>query len=280
MTMIHELLAAGRTRSLEFFPPRTEAGRDVLRATLGGLAGVDPSFVSVTYGAGGSTRELTRDLVVELNSAATMPAMPHLTCVGHTRAQLAAMVDDYTSHGIDNVLALAGDPPADGSPAVGDFTFALELVEVLREAGSFSIGVAAFPEGHPRSGSLAEDRRHLAAKLELADFAITNFFFRAEDYLRLVDDMAALGVTKPIIPGVIPLLDPVGVRRFADLNGAWFPEDLASRIEAAAPAERLALAVEHSVTLCARLADEGAPGLHLYCMNRIEAPEKISALSD
>ena len=277
MTRIDALLAAGRTRSLEFFPPRTEVGHRNLAATLGAFDQIDPAFVSVTYGAGGSTRDLTRDLVIEIGRTHHIPAMPHLTCVGHSKGELVALLEDYAAHGVDNVLALAGDPPADGSDPGGDFRYAAELVELIREVGDFSVGVAAFPEGHPRSTSLADDRRFLAEKLRLADFGITQFFFRSEDYFRMVDDLSALGVDRPIVPGVIPMLDTGGVRRFADLNGAWFPDDLASRVDRANEADRLALAVDAAVTLCEELVRGGAPGVHLYCMNRAEAPREIFA---
>lgn len=167
-------LAAGPTISFEFFPPKTAEGEAQLARCLDELDVVQPDFVSVTYGAGGSTRDLTRDLVIDINRHRAYPAMPHLTCIGHRRAELVELLDTYSANGITDVLALAGDPPADGSPATGDYSYASELVELIRSRGDFGVGVAAFPEGHPRSPSLAEDRRRLAEKLTLADFGITS----------------------------------------------------------------------------------------------------------
>lgn len=272
MTRIDELLAAGPTLSVELFPPKTPEGLEQMRRTLDALAPLHLSFVSMTYGAGGSTRDLTRDLVVELNEREPMPVMPHLTCMGHTRVEIESLVDDYAASGIENLLALAGDPPADGSPAVGDFAHATELVEVARSRASFGIGVAAFPESHPRSPDPATDRRHLAAKLALADFGITQFFFDADPYLRMVDELAELGCEVPVLPGIMPLLNTTTIRRFAAVNGTTFPEDLAARIDAAATEDEvLKVAVEAAVTLCERLIAAGAPGLHMYSLNRPDA---------
>ena len=270
MASIKDLLAAGPTVSVEFFPPKTDDGLVQLRRTVDELAVVDLSFVSVTYGAGGSTRDRTRDLVVELNRDRPYPAMAHLTCMGHTRAELDALLADYDAHGVHDVLALAGDPPADGSPPGGDFTYAEELVELVRSHGDhFSVGVAAHPELHPRSTDRAEDRRHLARKLEAADFAMTQFFFDADDYFRMVDELAALGCTKPVVPGVMPLTNPTGVRRMAAMSGATFPDDLAARVDGATTDEdRQAVVVDAAVELSEALLQGGVPGLHLYCLNR------------
>lgn len=268
MTRIDALLGGRPTVSFEFFPPKTDAGRAQLARCLDELEAVSPSFVSVTYGAGGSTRETTRDLVIEIDGTRAFPAMPHLTCMGHLRSEIDALLDDYEAAGIVNVLALAGDPPADGSTTVGDFTYAAELVEVVRSRGRFSVAVAAFPEGHPRSASIAEDRRRLAEKLSMAQFGITQFFYRAEDYLRMRDDLAALGCETPVLPGVMPMLNPDVVRRFAAMNHAYFPEDLAMRIVEAPEADREAIAVEAAADLVAVLLAEGVPGIHVYCLNR------------
>ena len=268
---IGDLIAAGPTVSFEFFPPKTDEGRTQLGRCLDELAVVDPSFVSVTYGAGGTDRDLTRDLVVEINGKRDYPAMPHLTCIGHTRADLEAMLDDYARSGIHNILALAGDPPADGSPAAGDFTYASELVELVRSRGDFSVAVAAFPEGHPRSATLAEDRRRLADKLALADVGITQFFFRAGDYFSMVDDLARLGCDTPVLPGIMPMLNPEVIRRFATMNGAYFPDELAAKVSDAAAEDRITIAVEAAVALSDELVAGGVPGLHLYCLNRSSA---------
>ena len=276
MTSIADLLRAGPTRSVEFFPPKTAEGRAQLDRTLEALAPIDLSFVSVTYGAGGSTRAVTRAIVVGINDAWTFPAMPHLTCIGHTRTELTELLDDYVAAGITNVLALAGDPPADGSPAVGDFTYASELVELVRERGDLAVGVAAFPEHHPRSAGAEDDRRHLAAKLEAADFGITQFFYDADDYFRMVDELSAIGCTAPVLPGIMPMTNPTSIRRFAAMNGARFPEELATKVDAASSdEERLAVVVDSTVELCERLVAGGAPGLHFYCLNRPEATRGV-----
>lgn len=272
MTRIDTLLAAGPTLSVELFPPKTPEGLEQMRRTLEELAPLRLSFVSMTYGAGGSTRDLTRDLVVELNEREPMPVMPHLTCMGHTRAEIESLVDDYAASGIENLLALAGDPPADGSPVTGDFTHATELVEVARARASFGIGVAAFPESHPRSPDVASDRRHLAEKLSKADFGITQFFFDADPYLRMIDELAEFGCEAPVLPGIMPLLNTTTIRRFATVNGTTFPEELAARIDAAGSEEEvLEIAVDAAVRLCERLLASGAPGLHMYSLNRSHA---------
>jgi 5,10-methylenetetrahydrofolate reductase/5,10-methylene-tetrahydrofolate dehydrogenase/methenyl tetrahydrofolate cyclohydrolase len=270
VTSIHDLLAAGPTLSVEFFPPKTDDGLVQLQRTVGELDPLDLSYVSVTYGAGGSNRDRTRDLVIDINRDQPYPAMAHLTCMGHTRQELDALLDDYDTNGVHNILALAGDPPADGSPVGGDFAYAHELVDLIRTHGEhFSVGVAAHPELHPRSTNRAEDRRHLADKLERADFAVTQFFFDPDDYFRMVDELAALGVTKPIVPGVMPLTNPDGVRRMAKMAGATFPDALAARVEEAGDGpDRQQIVVDAAVDMSRRLLDGGAPGLHLYCMNR------------
>ena len=277
MTKISDRLAAGTTLSFEFFPPKTDVGITNLRAALQELESLSPSFISVTYGAGGTTRDLTRDLVVELNAGRDYPAMPHLTCIGHTRADLRGLVADYQQAGIGNILALAGDPPADGSPASGDFTYASELVDLVRDTGDFSIGVAAFPELHPRSSDRAGDRRHLAAKLSGADFGITQFFFDNSDYYRMRDELAALGCEVPVLPGVLPVINLESAKRFAAMNGAVFPSALEKALEACGDDEdaRLEVAVEFAVSQCQELLAQGVPGIHLYALNRAEAAKRI-----
>jgi methylenetetrahydrofolate reductase (NADPH) len=278
MVRIADLLAAGPTLSFEFFPPKTDEGVRALETTLDELAVLAPSFVSVTYGAGGSTKERTRSIVLGINERRSFPAMPHLTCMSHTKAEVVSLLDDYAAHGIDNILALAGDPPADGTASTGEFTYALELVELVRDnGGDFSIGVAAFPETHPRSTDRETDRRHLAAKLEAADFGITQFFYDVDDYVRMIDELDALGVRKPVLPGVLPPTNPASVRRFAAINGSRVPEELLTRIEAASPPDQLAIAVESASALCRSLVDAGAPGIHLYTLNRADAVTLICA---
>jgi methylenetetrahydrofolate reductase (NADPH) len=278
---IVDLLAAGRTLSFEFFPPKTDEAERQLEKTIHELAPLRPSFVSVTYGAGGSTRDRTRDIVVQVNREQAFPAMAHLTCSGHTHEQVNALLDEYAASGVRNILALAGDPPADGSDPGGDFTYALELVELVREhPGDFSVGVAAHPELHPRSnGDRARDRRYLAAKLAVADFGITNFFFLVDDYLRMVDELTDLGCTTPVLPGVMPPgVTPLsGLVRMATMNGSVLPAEMVARLENAGDdvAARREVAVEVATDLGRRLLDAGSPGLHIYALNRSEAVLRI-----
>ncbi len=278
MTRIHELLDAGPTLSFELFPPKTDEAERLLEKAVAELAELRPSFVSVTYGALGSTRERTRDLVTRINREQPFPAMPHLTCVGHTRADIAELLDHYADSEVENILALGGDPPADGSDPGGDYQYASQLVEQVREhPAGFSIGVAAHPEVHPRSADRATDRRHLAAKLEVADFAMTQFFFTIDDYLHLVDELAELGCDKPIVPGVMPITNLAGLVRMAGMNGSAIPAPLLDRLEAVAdqPDEIAKIGIEVATELGAALLAEDAPGLHLYALNRSAAVRAI-----
>ena len=270
MTRIADLLTAGPTISLEFSPPKDDADEQRLLAVVDELAVVEPSFTSVTYGALGSTRERTRDVVVELNRRHAFPTMAHLTCVGHSKDEIVDLLDTYAAGGVENILALGGDPPAEGDPG-GDFAHAIELVELVRDhPGGFSVGVAAHPEKHPRSPSLETDRRYLAEKLALADFAITQFFWSVDPYLRLRDELAALDCTTPVIPGVMLFINVHSMRRMSEVNDTVIPDDLWDRCLAADGDPRAVrlLGTEASAALSLELLDAGAPGLHLYTMNR------------
>jgi methylenetetrahydrofolate reductase (NADPH) len=280
MARISDLLAAGRTFSFEFFPPKTDAAQMTLGHTIAELESLDPSFVSVTYGAGGSTRDRTHQVVTWIRRETSITPMAHLTCQGHTRSEIADILASYREAGIENILALGGDPPtnpADVRPS--DYTYASELLEDVACEGCFSVGVAAHPELHPRSGDRVSDRRFLAAKLERADFAITQFFFAAEHYLRLVDELAAQGCDKPVVPGIMPVTNLSQVQRMAQLSGAAFPEWLADRVTAAAddPEEVRRIGVEAATQLCSDLLEAGAPGLHFYTLNRSTATREIYA---
>jgi methylenetetrahydrofolate reductase (NADPH) len=280
MAKISDALAAGKTYSFEFFPPKTDEAARSLEKTIGELGPLEPTFVSVTYGAGGSTRDRTRDIVIHIQRDAGITAMAHLTCIAHTRQQLSSLLDEYRAAGIENILALAGDPPADVDDYPRELTDASELIELIREVGDFCVGVAAHPELHPRSeGDREADRRYLAAKLALADFGITQFFFEAEPYLRMIDELDALGCTTPVLPGVIPVTNAKQVQRFAQLAGAEFPPALGARFDAVAddPEAVRQLGVEVATDLCRRLLDEGAPGLHFYTLNRSTATREIYA---
>ena len=278
MARIADLLAAGPTYSFEFFPPKNEAGWLSLGRTIAELEDLEPSFVSVTYGAGGSTRTRTADLVSWVKRQTPIPPMAHLTCHGHSRHEIADILIDYRAEGVENILALGGDPPADGSPAPGsDYRYSSELVDDIRSTGAFSIGVAAHPELHPRSPDRDSDRRHLASKLRDADFAITQFFFEVDHYLALVDDMGAQGVDKPIVAGIMPVTNLAQVSRMAHMSGAEVPRWLVDRVaKAGDDADDAArIGVEIATELCARLIEAGAPGLHFYTLNRSSAVRSI-----
>ncbi|MGH9186798.1 MAG: methylenetetrahydrofolate reductase [Acidimicrobiales bacterium] len=279
MAKITELLAAGPTLSYEFFPPKTDDAERALEKAIIELAPLEPSFVSVTYGALGSTRERTRDIVVRINDEQDFPAMAHLTCVGHTRADVVELLEHYRDKGIENILALGGDPPADGQDPGGDFAYASQLIEVVREVDNFSIGVAAHPELHPRSPDRDSDRRYLAAKLAISDFAITQFFFVAEEYFRLRDELAELGCDKPVLPGIMPIISVAGVKRMAAMNNTLVPGPLLDRLHAAEddPDEVFRIGVDVCTELTRAMLDAGTPGVHLYALNRSESIRAIYA---
>jgi methylenetetrahydrofolate reductase (NADPH) len=279
MPKIRDLLAAGRTFSFEFFPPRNDEGQRQLEQALHELEPLAPSFVSVTYGAGGTTRERTHEIVVSILQAGAMTPMAHLTCAAHSRAELREILEQYRDAGVANILALRGDPPAELGLPPGELGYASDLVAMVREVGDFSVGVAAHPEGHPASVDRDEDRRQLAAKLRAADFAITQFAFRTNDYLRLADDLAALGIDRPVIPGIMPVTNVRQVERFAQLSGAEFPADLAERLHAVEsdPDAVRRIGVDVATELCEELLAAGAPGLHFYTLNRSTATREIYA---
>ncbi len=272
MARISEKLAAGTTLSFEFFPPKTPGGHLTLGRTVAALEPLNPDFVSITYGAGGSDRHRTGDVVEWMRTETTWEPMPHLTCHGHTRDDVTALLDLYRELGIENILALAGDPRADGQPEAGDYRYAIELLEDVVAAGCFASAVAAHPQVHPRSPDRASDRRHLADKLRVADFAMTQFFFEVEEYTRMRDELAALGVDKPILPGIMPITNVNQVKRMADMSGAPLPGWLTDRLDATDdPAEIRRIGVDVASNLCSALLDAGAPGLHLYALNRPDA---------
>ena len=233
--------------------------------------------MSVTYGAGGSTRDRTRDIVIGIERNVGITAMAHLTCVAHTRVQLVDLLEEYKAAGIKNILALGGDVPQGMEDAPSELEHALELVELVKGVDDFSIGVAAHPELHPRSPDRTSDRKHLATKLLAADFGITQFFFTPEPYLRMVDELAALGVTKPVLPGIMPVLNLASVARMAELSGTAVPAEVLARFDPVAddPDAVRALGIELATELCQDLLDAGAPGLHFYTLNRSTATREI-----
>ncbi|MEO6711895.1 MAG: methylenetetrahydrofolate reductase [Mycobacteriales bacterium] len=279
MVKIVDLLAAGRCYSFEFFPPKTPEAEVLLAQTLRELESLHPSFVSVTYGAGGSTRERTHDLVVEILDSTSMTPMAHLTCAAHSRVELAGILERYRDAGVDNVLCLGGDPPIGLDLPAGDLTHASELVALAREVSDFSLGVAAHPEGHPSSATITGDRDRTAEKLRDADFAVTQFFFRAADYFSLVEAMAARDVTRPIVPGIMPIGSLTGISRMAAMSGAAVPREVIDQIEPYAddPDAVRKCGVEIATALCRELLEGGAPGLHFYTLNRSTSTREIYA---
>jgi methylenetetrahydrofolate reductase (NADPH) len=279
MTRISQLLDEGTTFSFEFFPPKNDTEQATLVRTLRDLEPLSPAFVSVTYRGGRVSRERTRDLVAGMIQTTTLNPMAHLTCVVHSRLELAEILVELRKAGVDNLLALGGDPPPDALEAGhAELTYAVELVELARSIGVFSIGVAAHPELHPNSGGDRDrDRRHLVAKMELADFAITQFFFRTSDYLTLVDDLAKRGMHKPVIAGIMPITSLALVQRMAQLSGCEVPPEVVARVEAVAdaPEDVRRVGVELATELCRDLLDQGVPGLHFYTLNRSSATREI-----
>jgi methylenetetrahydrofolate reductase (NADPH) len=274
---VSEILTRGTSYSFEFFPPRTPAAEEALRQALEELEPLKPSYVSVTYGAGGSTREKTHEIVTGILRDTTMVPMAHLTCVGHSRGDLESIVARYREAGIENILALGGDPPRDVEVPRGDLEYGVELVRLVRGMGDFSIGVAAHPEPHPRSTDLASDRLHTAEKLAEADFAITQFFFDPAHYFELVDALRGHGVDKPVIAGIMPATSIGSIKRMSELQGSEFPRWLAEKLEAVAddPEAVFRVGVEEATKLCKALLEGGAPGLHFFTLNRSVATRQI-----
>ncbi len=280
---MRELLARGdRSFSFEFFPPKDEAGEQQLWQAITELEPYAPTFVSVTYGAGGTTRDRTVAITARIARETSLLPVAHLTCVGHTTGEIDAILDDLASAGVQHVMALRGDPPGGPgtpwTPTEGGLTYASELVDLIRRRPDMRIGVAAFPEGHVDAVDLDQDARVLKAKYDAgAEFAVTEMVLRASDYVALVERAEAVGADLPIIPGIMPILNLRSMERMVELSRRELPDEVRARLTPYAddPARLREEGIAIATELCEALLDAGAPGLHFYTLNRSKATREI-----
>ncbi len=289
-TRIGELLDRGKpVFSFEFFPPKTDEGARTLMTTVADLEeALDPDFVSVTYGAGGSTRDRTVEVVTSIQRELGLTTMAHLTCVGSGEGEIAEVVERLVENGIENILALRGDPPKEGGsespdgfhPAPGGFAHATELADFLESRWDVDIGGACYPEGHLESKSLEEDLKWTKVKVEKgAQFLITQLFFDNKHYFDLVARARKAGIAVPIVPGIMPITNVAQIERFTKMCGAKIPQELAERLHRVQedPALVMATGIEHAIKQCRKLLEAGAPGLHFYTLNKSHATRSILA---
>jgi methylenetetrahydrofolate reductase (NADPH) len=288
MLLIRDIFAARRAAgrpviSFEFFPTKTPEGeKTLLEKTIPALGALNPDFCSVTYGAGGSTREKTLTIVDRIQRERDLTAMAHMTCVNATREDTAAVLNQARALGITNILALRGDPPGgmvDFQKTEGGFEYSYELVRFIKESGHFSIGVAGFPEGHIAAvdGKHA-DWRHLKHKVDQgADFVITQLFFNNKDYFEFRDFLAGLGVTVPIIPGIMPILSAAQIKRLGALCGAELPKTLTDELDRRGTDDEAVtqFGIEYATRQAEELLKQGAPGLHFYTLNKARSTSEI-----
>lgn len=278
--------------SFEFFPPRAQAAWEELYETIRDLETLSPSFVSVTYGAGGSTRELTHDLVLRIRQTTNIPPVPHLTCVGHTRDEIDAILTRYAEAGVSNILALRGDPPKDQPDydwSKGHFRFAADLVSHIRafkghpDSRGFGIGVAGFPEGHPTTPNRVAEMDNLKAKIDAgADYICTQLFFDNHDFLDFRDRCSLAGINIPIIAGIMPVTSLSSMKRMAELAaGARYPAKLLKTLDRAAakndPEAVERAGIHYAAQQCAELLDNDVSGIHFYTLNKSHATRQIYA---
>ncbi|MGY6654618.1 methylenetetrahydrofolate reductase [Amycolatopsis sp. TRM77291] len=281
-SVVERLQGDGPVFSIEFFPPRDAADEAVLWKSIRELEPLDPAYMSITYGAGGSSRDGTIRSIARVATETTLVPMAHLTAVNHSVAELRNVIGWYAAVGVRNILALRGDPPGDvygdWVPHPQGLNYAEELVELVRSLGDFCVGVSAFPYGHPRSANLEADTEYLVRKLRAgADFAIAQLFFEPEDFLRLRDRVAATGCEALVIPGIMPLTTPRTLHTSIKLSGAPAPRRLLDRLEPLAgdPKAFRAEGIDAVTELCERLIAEGVPDLHFYTFNRSKATREV-----
>lgn len=266
--------------SFEFFPPKNEEGAERLRRTRQRLASLRPAYFSVTFGAGGSTRDRTLETVLEIQREGLVEAAPHISCISSSRSELLELLQAYSDHGVRRLVALRGDLPSGAGGGLGEFRYAAELVAFIRATfgNRFWIEVAAYPEFHPQAANAEKDLEHFRRKVEAgADSAITQYFYNPDAYVAFVERVRAMGVAIPIVPGIMPITNYAQLARFSDACGAEIPRFIRKRLEAYGDdtASIRAFGTEVVTRLCRRLLDEGAPGLHFYSMNQAAPSETI-----
>ena len=273
MKIVDKLAQPGHCFSFEFFPPKDEKSAEALLRAAERLRALEPAYVSVTWGAGGSTRRKTLDVVQMVKSRFALESMAHLTCVGASKAEIDAILADIHDRGIENVLALRGDPPqgdASFTPHPDGLAHADELVARIRSRWDFSIGVAGYPEGHIESPSLEADLDHLKRKMDAGgDFIVTQLFFKNDAFFRFVERVRAAGIDAPVLPGIMPITNVGQIKRFTELCGASIPKPLLARIEAVAGDREAVIAegIDYATHQCRELLEQGAKGVHFYTLN-------------
>ncbi len=267
--------------SFEFFPPKTDEGFRALMSTVEQMKDFVPSYVSITYGAGGSTRQKTVDLVSKIKKETGIETAAHLTCVGHSKTEIGKVLDELKAGGIENIIALRGDPPkgqTEFRPNPEGFKYASELVSFIRKGYDFSLGVAGYPEKHIEAPDVESDLQHLKEKIVAGgDFVVTQLFFNNDFYFSYVDRLRHLGVNVPVVAGIMPVTDTEQIKRFSDMCGATLPQELLDKLdEAGADKERvIQIGVQHAIAQCQELLKKGAPGIHFYTLNKSHSTREI-----
>ncbi len=279
---VPQLFSTGRPLfSFEFFPPKTDEGLTSLLNTISQLKELKPSYVSMTYGAGGSTRQKTVQLVTRIKKETGIEAVAHLTCVGHSEKELISVLEELEKAGVDNILALRGDPPKGQTsfvPALDGYRYAADLVRLIRKRFKFGVGVAGYPEKHLEAPSLEADLKHLKEKVDAgADFIVTQLFFNNADYFSFVERVRKLGITVPVVAGIMPVTDADQIKRFTTMCGASLPGPLLAKLDACADNKEAVIrtGIEHATAQCLDLLQKGAPGIHFYTLNKSHATVEI-----